>query len=97
MKLEKNILYRVVEGTDVKQTKTIPLIRVKGQPITFKIGVSEEFETQPTSLSELDTTDEINNVGFYNSTSLMLINYLGFEGDGVVVVKGLSLKPLNQE
>jgi hypothetical protein len=92
MKLEAGALYRVAYGADTKETKTIPLVRVKGASITFKMGVSEEFTTQPTTLAELDTTNEISAVGFYNSSSLLLIDYLGYNGAGAtVVIKGVKL------
>lgn len=92
MKLENGALYRVVCGTDTKETKTIPMVRVKGASITWKMGVSEEFETQPTALSDLETSSEISAIGFYNSSSLLLIDYLGYSGVGAtVIVKGVKL------
>lgn len=90
--LENGALYRVVYGSDTKETKTIPLVRVKGASITWKMGVNEEFETPPTALSDLETSNEISAVGFYNSSSLLLIDYLGYSGtDATVVVKGVKL------
>lgn len=96
-KLENGALYQVIEGADNRQTKTIPLIRVKGNDITFKMGVALEFETKPTQLSDLDTTDEISKAGFYNSFSLQQIDYLGYSGDenNIVVVKGVLLKKIS--
>lgn len=96
-KLESGALYRVVEGADTRQTKTIPLVRVKGEAITFKMGLQGEFaaDNQPTQLSDLDTTSEISAVGFYQSTSLQLIDYLGYTGNGIVVIKGIQLKKIS--
>ncbi len=96
MKLENGKLYKINnDGADVRQTKTIPFVRVKGQLTDFRIGVSEEFETQPTSLNDLDISTEITESGFFNSTSLCLVDYIGYNGSGIVVVKGVSLKKIN--
>jgi hypothetical protein len=96
-RLENGALYQVIEGADNRQTKTIPVVRVKGDSVDFKMGVALEFDTPPTQLSDLDTTDEISSAGWYHSNSLQQVDYLGYTGNNsIVVVKGVLLKKISE-